>query len=301
MERASRVLLFHRLAAELGRYTAAPHSSASGAMNRSRLSVVVSLLALAGACSDKAALQRFTPPDVDARSRNYIGQFVRGQSDSAAERLVVALRTPEAPKELAKIADVIRNQTFDTIRVIGASTNTVNGVRHVNLSYELHSSSGWFLTNVASVDTAGTWLVEGVSARPIAQSLETTAHFSLAGKSALHYLWLLLSAAGVVLSLGSSIFIASRRAMPKRWRWVFLSLVGVGAFRLNWSTGAIDLALLQVQLASAGFLRAGPAAPWIVSFGLPIGALIALARYGRWRAAPTQGEPLLPPAPQAAV
>ena len=240
-------------------------------------------LALAVACGGGASLERFTPPEVDARSREYLQLFVRGQIDSAVSRLVIPLRTPEATVELRKVSDVLRNEHFDTVRVIGAQTNEVNGVRHINLTYELHSSFGWFLANVASVDTAQTWFVEGVSARNIAQSLETASAFSLSGKSFTHYLWLVVTVVCAAFSLGSAVFIATRRAMPKRWRWVVLSLVGVGAFQLNWTTGATNLALLNVQLASGSFLRGGPAAPWILSFAIPVGALLGVSRYRRWR------------------
>lgn len=134
-------------------------------------------LAFAVACGGRAWMERFTPPEVDARSREYLQLFVRGQIDSAVSRLLVPLRTPEATVELRKISDILRNERFDTVRVIGAQTNEIGGVRHVNLTYELHSSFGWFLANVATVDSAQIWFVEGVSARNIAQSLETANDF----------------------------------------------------------------------------------------------------------------------------
>jgi hypothetical protein len=181
--------------------------------------------------------------------------------------------------------------------VIGAQTNTINGVRHVNLTYELHSSFSWFLANVASVDTAGTWFVEGVSARTITQPLEVTTRFSLSNKSFVHYLWLVLTIACAAVSLGSAVFIASRRSMPKRWRWVLVCLVGVGTFQLNWATGATSFALLQFLLASAAFVRGGPAAPWILSFATPVGAFLALSRYRRWHSAALPSQPVEPSTP----
>lgn len=79
------------------------------------------LMALVVACSRDTSLQRFTPPDVDARSRDYLGHFVRGQTDSALDRLISPLRTPDAAIKLRKITDILRNERFDTIRVIGRS------------------------------------------------------------------------------------------------------------------------------------------------------------------------------------
>jgi hypothetical protein len=202
---------------------------------------------------------------------------------------------------LRKISDILRNERFDTVRVIGAQTNEIGGVRHVNLTYELHSSFGWFLANVATVDSAQIWFVEGVSARNIAQSLETANDFSLSGKSFIHYLWLVVAIACAALSLGSAVFIATRRDMPKRWRWVVLSLIGVGAFQLNWTTGATNLALLNVQIASASFLRGGPAAPWILSFAIPLGAILGVRRYRQWRSTTIELPKSEVSAPQAAV
>jgi hypothetical protein len=251
-------------------------------MERLRLGGFLALATMLAGCGSPS-LERFTPPEVDKRSREYLALFAAGQVDSASAKLVAPLRTADAAAELRKIAEVLRNTRFDSVWVIGANTNTVNGVRHVNLTYEFRSGSGLFLANVASVDSAGTWFVEGVSARTIAEPLELAVQFTLKGKSALHYLWLLMIALCAATSIGSATFIASRRQMPKRWRWVLLSLVGIVAFHLNWTTGAFNIGLLQVQLAAAGFARAGTAAPWILSFAIPAGAFIALRKYSKWR------------------
>ena len=236
------------------------------------------------ACSGAGMMRRFTPADADARSRAYIAQLQRKQIDSAASRFVAQLATPEAREQLTRVAEILGDREFDSSAVVGANVNTINGVRHTNLTYEFHSPSGWVLANVATVDTAGGWLVEGFSARPLPRSLEEDSAFTMSGKSPLHYVWLALTALSAVLSLGTAIFLATRRAMPKRWRWVLLSLVGIGSFSLNWTTGATGIQLLNVQLFGAGFMRLAPAAPWILTFAIPAGALIAISRYRSWRA-----------------
>jgi hypothetical protein len=238
---------------------------------------------------------------VDSRSREYLEQFTRARIDSVTARLVPPLQTQQTGTEIRKITDILRNERFDSVHVIGAQTNTVNGVRHVNVTYELHSSFSWFLANVATVDSANTWFVEGVSARTITQPLELGADFSLSGKSALHYLWLLVTVACAAVSLGAAGFVATRRRMPKRWRWVLLSLLGVGAFQLNWETGSIGFQVVRVQVASASFLRVGPAAPWILAFSIPLGAIFALRAYHRWRSGAALEQVGQASAPEAAV
>lgn len=45
----------------------------------------------------------------------------------------------------------------------------------------------------------------------------------------------------------------------------------------------MNVNLLSVDLLSGEVVRAGPAAPWILTFALPIGAYFALRRYRQWR------------------
>jgi hypothetical protein len=248
-----------------------------------KLAFIAAALAL-GACSGENAMRRFTPADADVRARAYLSLFTRGQSDSAAARLVPALAGPASARELAKIGALLHGLTFDSSTVIGAQVNSINGVRHVNLSYELHSARGWSVANVATVDSANTWFVEGVSANMLARRLEDDARFTLAGKSARQYAWLGMSVLCLGVSFGAAVFVATRREMPKRWRWVLVSLLGLGTFGLNWNSGVVVTNLLSIQIGAASFAQAAPVVPWIITFSLPVGALSAILQYRHWRA-----------------
>jgi hypothetical protein len=251
-------------------------------MSQLRAYAVVLVLA-STACSAEDAFRRFTPVDADNRARAYLALFTAGRVDSARTRLVPQLAGPKADEELARIGTILTGQQFDSTRVIGAQTNVIDGVRHVNLTYELHSARGWSIANVATIDSAGSWFIEGVSARTIDRPLEELTQFGLRGKTTRHYLWLVLTILAAVISISTACWIGTRREMPRRWRWVFASLLGVGAFSINWASGEIGVRLFNIQFASAAALRAAPVAPWILTFAIPVGALGALLRYRRWR------------------
>ena len=51
-------------------------------------------------------------------------------------------------------------------------------------------------------------------------------------------------------------------------------LFGIISFRLNWTTGDFEFQLLNIRLLGAGFLRSGTVAPWILSFAIPVGAIL---------------------------
>jgi hypothetical protein len=52
---------------------------------------------------------------------------------------------------------------------------------------------------------------------------------------------------------------------------------------LNWTTGEVGVRNLLFLFFGGAVASAGPAAPWIVSFAVPIGAGIAYLRVWRWR------------------
>lgn len=267
---------------------------------RTATRTVAAGLILLAACSADRMMQRFVPADADARARTYLALFTRHQADSAEARIAPSLAGPDAHRALQQIDSLLGGQRFDSVRVIGAQVNQMSGVRRANLSYEIRAPMGWLGANVATVDSAGTWFVEGVSVTPIPRPIEAETDFTLRGKSALHYLWLVLMVASAICSLGTALFIAFRSGMPKRWRWALAAALGVGAFSMNWATGETAFRIVKVQVFSAAALRAGPVAPWILTFAFPLGAMLALRRYRRWRTLDAEPAPV-PPGPDATI
>ena len=252
-----------------------------------RRSLVIAALCLAAvSCSYEKMLHRLTPPDADARARAYLALLTRGQTDSAMARLTWELQDPAARQQLVNVMAILEDEHFDSTRVIGANISITDSARRVDLGYELHSSNGWFEADVATVDSAGDWRVYGLHANVLAQSLESTQWFSLRGKSMLQYAWLLATFLNPIVCLITAIFIGTRKGMPRRWLWIAMALIGYGMFEMNWSTGEWSIRTLFVQFLGAGYVRAGPYAPYFFKFSLPLGAAMSLERYRRWKSTP---------------
>lgn len=142
---------------------------------------------------------------------------------------------------------------------------------------------------VTTLDSGGAWSLIGLHVEPLPGELEALNPFDFAGRGLAQYLGLVLVLACAGISLGVAVFIASRRLYPKRWRWVAASLVGASAVYINWTTGEVSTRLLTMPLFSASVVRPSAYAPWLLSFSFPIGALVALQRYRRWRQSPADG------------
>jgi hypothetical protein len=64
----------------------------------------------------------------------------------------------------------------------------------------------------------------------------------------------------------------------RKWLWLIFIALGLFQFHLNWTTGAWNLQPLSFLLLGAGFTKAAPAAPLILSVAFPLGAILFLAR-----------------------
>lgn len=240
-------------------------------------------LVIGAACSSADVIRELTPADVDARDREYLELFTHRQTDAALARVVPASQTPEVRQALAKMTEILRGQHFDSTEVIGAELLEFASTKHVRLTYELHGGGGWYKAFVATIDSGGDWRVEGIQVTPLPQSLKSIDWFPLAGRPPLLYAWLIATIVCFLISAGSAVFIASRREMPKRWRWVLIAMLGLGSLSLNWSTGEYSIKPVMVKLLSAGYLKYEIYGPYHISFALPLGAAIALMRYRKWR------------------
>jgi hypothetical protein len=258
---------------------------------------VTALLSLLGACvSQKELIKKFTPPDVDAFARDYIQLVAHGQLDSAIGFLDPSIPRDQAREVYPTLQAELAPGTFDSINVVGAHwTSTVLGNgsvrKRTTLVYELLAPAGWRLVTIETSDSADRRVVVTFQVNKLDQTLEKANAFTFAGHSFGDFVWFGCAIANVLLSLGTVVIIWRAKAMPKRKRWMALALFGGGKFTLDWATGATTYSIASFQLFGASFTYASAASPVLISFSVPVGALVALQVWRRWRANPTGAAP----------
>jgi hypothetical protein len=251
------------------------------------------LLCLLSSCSgpDVASFaQAHTTPDERAFARGYLGLLAAGQTDSAVALLDPSLRNDTTVRALQVVGALLRDARLDSLHIIGARAwdhlflGSAPRAHDLNLSYEVPTASGgWLATNVATRSVVGQRSVIGVSARPIPGRLEAINAFTWAGKSGRHYLWLALAGLMPLITLTMATRVIMAKGMPRRWLWAIGALVASPAFVLNWTTGQMGLTNGVFILFGGAVDRAGAAAPWTVTFAVPIGTAVAHLRFRAWR------------------
>jgi hypothetical protein len=186
---------------------------------------------------------------------------------------------------MRQLSTLLKDATLDSMHLIGVNIHSFGGNgRDVNLSYEIPTAAGgWIVSNVATHHAGGSLSVTGFSVHVIKTQLELLNRFTLSGKTPSHYLWLTLALLIPIGTISVAVYVARARGMPRRWLWIIVSLIAVPTFVINWTTGDISFEILSFLLFGGAATSSGPASPWIVSFGLPVGALLAYLRASRWR------------------
>ncbi len=265
-------------------------------MSRRLIFVVPFVLALTG-CTAEALFDRFVPQEEAALARQLVARVAARDFAAVEAQLAPNLRTPDVRRELEAVAGQVPPGEPLSVRTVGAHTSTDSTGSRFDLTHEYQYPSAWLVARTVLERREGQIVVQGLHLTRRAHSLVAENAFTLAGKSPLHYVVLLL-ALGIPLFVIYALAVCIRTRLPKRkWLWLLFVAVGFVQFQFDWTTGAWAVQPISLLLLGAGFLKSGPAGPVIFSLAFPLGALIfltrrrALATRGR---APEGG----PPAPQ---
>jgi hypothetical protein len=100
--------------------------------------------------------------------------------------------------------------------------------------------------------------------------------FSLMNKTWKHYAFLIMAVGAFSVSLFALLRCLRSQDLKSKWLWAVFICVGLVAFSINWTNGAISIKPLYFSFMSASIGRSGWVGPWIVSFSVPVGALAFL-------------------------
>lgn len=243
-----------------------------------RLLLIGLLLALAG-CSLSDWNERVSSPEDRALALRTIDSLRSGKLDTLKAHMepTVFAQTVAGRDQLA--ASLSAPGTPELVTV---SSNTVSGshgtVTTKALNYEFGAGKTWVVMQIVLRTTAQRPEVIGWNVRPANARPSTIGDFSFNGKAPIHFAWIAAMIASVLVILTALVQGARSKGIKRRWLWMLGSAFGLGQFSLNWATGAWLIKPIYVSLLGAGFFRPSPFGAWILSFSLPIVAVIFLIR-----------------------
>ena len=244
--------------------------------------LTVTLLVLLGGCDKQAAFDKFVPKDEAELSKSFVALFMSKDFASIERQLDPSLLGPESRITLQKVAEQFPPGVPSEIQILGA--NTVTSPKNTTYDFTLQYiyPQKWLLVTVVLQKQDGKPLFTGIHVNLLTAPLQELNRFALMDKTAVHYLFLVLAVAIPVFVL-VALVLCIRAPIPRRkWLWILFVLLGFGQFSLNWSDGTVNILPLSFMFLGAGYFQSGPAAPYILTVALPIGALLFFVRKRRW-------------------
>lgn len=192
--------------------------------------------------------------------------------------------TPGFDAQVAQLHALLPKEPPTRVQVIGRTMSTMTnagdtlqdqelfefGARKAVVSALLHRANG-----------TSPWKVKVFNVKFFTPAELQANAFTFRGKTALHFAFLLATIASPIAMIAALVKVIRRKGLRRKWLWGLLSFVGLFSFAMNWSTGAVSINWLTVQIIGAGFVSAAPGlAPWMLTFTLPVGALLIL--FGVW-------------------
>lgn len=244
-----------------------------------RLVLTVLLIATAvAACDSEAVFQKFIPQEEAAEGQKIIALVAARNFESIEGRLDASLRTPDAREKFNQLGDYIPKGQPKSISTIGAHTFKGETDTRYDLTYEYEYEKTWMIASVVLHRKVGQLLLEGFHVNLTPQSQKALNAFNLSEKGPLHFAVLGLAVV-IPLFIVATLVVCYRTTIAKRkWLWYLFIALGLVQFSLNWTTGAWNIQPVSFLVLGAGFTQTGPYAPLVLTFALPVGAVVFLAR-----------------------
>lgn len=244
-----------------------------------RLLVCVLLICLA-ACSQKAWNDRLASQEEQQLALQTAQQLREGDADDLAKITEPQLKAA-LPRAVAGVRAVLA-QAQGPLAIETISVSQVNG-GPVTKAFNLEAGSGsrWALVQILFEGAPGSWQLAGFHVWPSNIAPSKLNDFSISRRGLIGYIWLGLMFTCVAASVFAVTLIWRRPWLNRRWLWTLGSLFGFAGLGLNWSNGTFAILFINISVPPAQATKGGPFSPWLLSFAIPVVAIIVIVRWFR--------------------
>jgi hypothetical protein len=250
-------------------------------MRRLLLIPVLALFMVLGGCNKAASLDSLAPAGSVEAAKHYVALIQSKQFDVLEQRFGDNASTPKIQAALTQMAALIPPQSPVSVKVVGVRTSNVTtdgkSTAATSITLEYQFSHQWLLASVITQPSAQGPSLLSINLTPMADSLENTHAFTLAGKGPSHFMMLALAILIPVFIVYALVCCAKAKLAKHKALWILFILFGFGQVTLNWTTGQWMLNPLSFQLLGAGAF-APLFGPWAISVSLPLGAIAFLLK-----------------------
>ncbi len=243
--------------------------------------IIFLLLAIFTAFTTRAdyAESIFVPKEEMRFAKHYLQAFLDQDFDYIIENTDQTMSGEITSQSLIDLRSVFPSSEPISTKLIGSNVHMTDKTWQASFKFEYEfeselESNKWAVMSVRMVKEETDLKVIAFRFSKTTASQAELNKFELAGKSALHYLVLLMTVLVFIFILVTVIVCIKTPIHRRKWIWVLFVLGGVGTFSLNWTSGEFWFQLIALHLFGIGFGVAGEYSPWIISVSFPLGAIL---------------------------
>jgi len=242
-------------------------------------------------CNPKIDFSKVIPDNVNNFGIEFISELHNGNIDSCLTLVSSEMNDEKGRQYLTNTYSNIKTFSIDSFSIINAQKTSLlgqNGFTDYRIDYEYIVGDKFLYFTFGIREQSNKLTISAFDGSLLNDSLSIKHAFTLKNKGFFHYLFLFLAILIPIFIIFTLVF-AIRTKLSKKWLWILGILFGFIKFSINWTTGQIGFSLINFSILGAGFSKSGNIAPWILSFSVPIVAIIFwYKRYSDNKEAETQ-------------
>ena len=228
-------------------------------------------------CNPQIDFGKIVPSHVDKFATGFITQIQNGNIDTCLTLVQPEMNNENGRQFLTNTYNNIQTFDLDSCLIINARKTSMmgeNGFTNYGIDYEYVIGDKFLYFTFGVREQNDNLMITAFDGRILDDSLSKAHAFSLKDKVFLHYLFLFFAISIPIFILISLIFVIKTKQLKKKWLWIIGVLFGFIKFSINWTTGQVGFSLINISILGAGYSKSGNIAPWMLSFSLPIVAII---------------------------
>ena len=245
-----------------------------------RILMLTILAMLVAGCNQHAFMEKFSTPEVLADAKSHVAKLQSRDFASLEDAMDDRLKQELKRSTLSQMADLIPAGQPSSIELVEAK-RTIGGTDTTYYTaFEYLFGDKSVVISLTILEQNGARKIVAFYVTPQPAPLAEQNAFSLIGKSFAQYAVLAGAISALLVSLIALVKCARTKVMERKWLWVLGILVGFGKISINWQTGELEVLPVAMQLLSASY-QAPILGGTIISFSIPLVALLFLSRYRR--------------------
>ena len=227
-------------------------------------------------CNPSTLIEKVADQEKQRIALDYIHRIATDDPATLLNELDPSLDRNTARAGLTQLKSMFPKRTPTVTNLVGYNINhsSSEGVRNY-LTYQLGYGSKWLLVYVAWRELpGGARELITLKAQPIPQSLQEANAFSFRHARGRHFLFLCAALLVALFILTTLLVCIQTKIARRKWLWILIVLVGMVQFSINWTTGEMTTSPIAFLLFGSSAMTASSYSPWIISFTIPVGAIL---------------------------